>query len=73
MRIDARTVVGLVLVIAGVVAVVTGGFSVTSERHEAEVGPLELAVHEKERVSIPLWAGVATILAGAAVLAVRRR
>jgi len=61
---------GIALVAAGVLALVYKGFSYTEETHKAKLGPLELAVKEKERVSIPTWAGVVAIAAGAALLLV---
>jgi drug/metabolite transporter (DMT)-like permease len=61
---------GIALVAAGVLALVYKGFSYTEETHKAKLGPLELAVKEKERVTIPTWAGVVAIAAGAALLLV---
>lgn len=61
---------GIALVAAGVLALVYKGFSYTEETHKAKLGPLELAVKEKERVSVPTWAGVVAIAAGAALLLV---
>lgn len=61
---------GIALVAAGVLALVYKGFSYTEETHKAKLGPLELAVKERERVSIPTWAGVVAIAAGAALLLV---
>lgn len=61
---------GIALVAAGVLALVYKGFSYTEETHKAKLGPLELAVKEKERVAIPTWAGVVAIAAGAALLLV---
>ena len=61
---------GIALVAAGVLALVYKGFSYTEETHKAKLGPLELAVKEKDRVAIPTWAGVVAIAAGAALLLV---
>jgi hypothetical protein len=59
---------GLILVVLGILALVYGGFSYTKETHDADLGPLKLQVKEKERVNVPLWAGVAAIVGGALVL-----
>ncbi|GMU63978.1 MAG: hypothetical protein AMXMBFR36_02520 [Acidobacteriota bacterium] len=64
---------GIALVAAGILALVYKGFSYTEETHKAKLGPLELAVKEKERVSIPTWAGIVAIAAGAALLLVPGR
>jgi len=66
------TILGLVLVIAGVLALAYGGFTYTKETHDIELGPIELQVTEKERVNVPLWAGVIAALGGAALLAFGR-
>ena len=61
-------VLGVVLLAAGILALVYGGFSYTKETHEANLGPLSLEVKEKERENVPLWAGVALSVAGGALL-----
>jgi uncharacterized membrane protein YidH (DUF202 family) len=61
---------GIVLIVLGILALVYGGFTYTREEHEARLGPLELSVEEKERVNIPVWAGVGAIVVGAGLLLV---
>ena len=61
-------VLGIVLLVAGILALAYGGFSYTKETHEANLGPLQLEVKEKERVNVPLWAGVALAVAGGGLL-----
>ena len=61
-------ILGVVLLAAGILALVYGGFSYTKETHEANLGPLSLEVKEKERVNVPLWGGVALAVAGGALL-----
>lgn len=61
-------IVGAVLIAAGVLALVFGGFSYTKETHGTKLGPIELSVKEKETVNVPVWAGVGAIVAGAALL-----
>jgi multidrug transporter EmrE-like cation transporter len=63
-------IVGIVLIVAGALALGYGGFSFTKETHKAEIGPLKLAVQEKERVNVPQWAGIAAIVAGVVMLVV---
>jgi len=62
-------ILGIVLVVAGIAALAYGGFSYTKETHKAEIGPLKLSVKEKEQVNVPQWAGIASIVAGAVMLA----
>ena len=59
-------IVGLVLIVAGMLALVYGGFSYTKETHQAKLGPIELSVTEKETVNVPMWAGVGAIVIGGA-------
>jgi hypothetical protein len=61
-------IAALALVVAGVLGLVYGGFSYTKDTHDAKIGPIELSVSEKERVNVPVWAGVIAIAAGAGLL-----
>ena len=65
-------VIGIVLIVAGLVGLVAGSFRYTRKTHEADIGPLELSVKDTRRVEIPVWAGVAAIVAGGALLFVGR-
>lgn len=60
--------IAIVLIVAGVLALAYGGFSYTKETHQTKLGPIELSVKETERVNVPLWAGVAAIVVGGALL-----
>ena len=62
--------VGVLLILAGLLGLLYGGFSFTKQTHDIKLGPIELSVKEKESVNIPVWAGVAAIVAGAALLLV---
>lgn len=64
---------GLVLVVLGVLAMVYGGFWYTTEESAAKLGPLELKVEKKERVNVPLWAGVGATIVGAVLVLTARR
>jgi TRAP-type C4-dicarboxylate transport system permease small subunit len=61
-------VIAIILIAGGVVALAYGGFTYTKKTHEAQIGSLELSVQEKETVDIPMWAGIAAVVAGAALL-----
>jgi hypothetical protein len=73
MKIDIRILIRLALLLAGVLAVIYGGFSYTTDTHSADLGPIELSVEEEEHVNIPLWAGIGAIAVGGLTLALRRR
>lgn len=61
-------IVAILLIVAGTLGLVYGGFSYTKETHDTKLGPLELSVKEKERVAIPVWAGIGSIAAGTLLL-----
>ena len=62
----------LFLIVGGVLALLYGGFSYTQDSQAAKIGPLELTVRDTKTVNIPIWAGIATIAAGASLMLVRR-
>ena len=59
---------GLLLIILGVVGLVYGGITYTRERHEVDLGPLQVNVEEKESIPIPPVLGGLAIAAGVIVL-----
>lgn len=65
---DARKLIGVALVVAGVLGLLYGGFSYTKNTHDVKLGPIELSVKEKQSVNVPVWAGVAAIAAGVVLL-----
>jgi len=70
---NIQKVVGIILILAGVIGLAYGGFTYTSDVHNADVGPLHMSFSEKEHVNIPIWAGIAFIFVGGALLAIRRK
>jgi hypothetical protein len=60
--------IAIVLLAAGILALVYGGFSYTKETQKAKVGPIEINVNEDKRVNVPVWAGVALAVVGGALL-----
>lgn len=65
---NAVKIAALALIVAGVLALVYGGFSYTKDTHQAKLGPIELSVTEKQTVNVPVWAGVGAIVIGGALL-----
>jgi len=63
-------IVAIVLIVSGALGLAYGKFSYTRESHDAKVGPIEISVKDTETVNIPLWAGVAAIVAGGLMLVV---
>lgn len=69
---NSMKIVAIVLIVAGILGLIYGGFTYTQETHNAKLGPLELSVQDKERVNIPVWAGVVAIAVGGGLLLMRR-
>ena len=65
---NLRKLLGILLLAAGTVVLVYRGFTYTSEKHTAHLGPLDFQVKEKKRLEIPVWAGVGAVVIGAALL-----
>jgi hypothetical protein len=60
--------IAIVILAAGILALVYGGFSYTRQTHEAKLGPLDFSVSENRRVNVPIWAGVALAVVGGGLL-----
>lgn len=70
---SALKIVAILLIAAGIIGLVYGGFTYTKSSHDATVGPLHFSIKDKETVNIPLWAGVGAIVVGGVLLFVRTR
>ncbi|MDM0071269.1 hypothetical protein [Variovorax sp. J31P207] len=57
-------ILGLVLIFAGLLALALGHVSVTRSTHQIKIGPVELAVKEKQDIELPVWAGIGAIVVG---------
>jgi uncharacterized membrane protein YidH (DUF202 family) len=65
---NAVKLAAILLIVAGVLGLSYGSFSWTQETHEAKLGPIELALKERQTINVPVWAGVGAIVIGAALL-----
>jgi hypothetical protein len=61
-------ILGLVLIVAGLVALLTGGFSYT-DRETTDLGPVDVTVSDREHVRIPTAASVGALVLGVVLLA----
>jgi len=61
--------IGAVLLALGILALAYGGFTYTKKTDNVDVGPIHFEVKDKERVNIPLWAGVGIAIVGGVLLA----
>jgi len=70
---NTTTIMAIVLIVAGALGLVYGGFSYTKETHKADIGSLHMSVDEKQSVNIPVWAGLGTLAVGVLLLVVPRK
>jgi TRAP-type C4-dicarboxylate transport system permease small subunit len=69
---NAVKMLAVLVIIAGALALAYGSFTYTKETHETKIGPIELSIKDTETVNVPVWAGVAAMVAGALVLFARK-
>jgi hypothetical protein len=70
---NTTKIVGTLLIVAGTLGLIYGGFSYTREKHDVKLGSLQFSLAEKDTVYIPVWAGAGAIGVGAILLLMRRK
>jgi len=60
----------LALIFAGILGLVYGGFWYTRQTRTAKLGAIELSINNRERINMPVWAGVGAIVIGGLILVV---
>ncbi len=65
---NSTKMIAVVLLVAGGLGLLYGGFSYTKDSTKAKIGSVELTVKETQTVNVPVWAGVAAMLAGGGLL-----
>lgn len=61
-------IIGILLIAAGALGLIYGGFTYTKETHSAKLGPIVLQVKEKETVYVPIILSAAAIGLGVLLL-----
>ncbi len=61
---NAVKIVGIMLIIAGALGLIYGGFSYTTESTKAKLGSLELKMQEEHSVNVPVFASAAALAIG---------
>ena len=69
---NAVKLLAIVLIVAGALGLVYGGFTYTKDTQKAQLGSLELSIKDTKTVNVPIWAGVGAIVAGGILLLVRK-
>ena len=60
--------IGIILIVAGILALAYGGFTYTTHKRAVDMGPLQIETQSKHRVFIPPLLGVSGIVLGGALL-----
>lgn len=68
MKMNVARIFGIVLIAAGALGLIYGGFSYTKETGSAKVGPFVLQVQEKETVQVPVLLSAGAIALGVFLL-----
>ena len=63
-------IVGIVLIVAGALGLAYGGITYGSNTHEMQVGSMSMSVTEGRTFVTPVWAGLAIVLLGGALMLV---
>jgi len=66
-------IIGILLIVAGTLGLIYGGFSYTKEKHDVKLGSLQFSVTEKDTVNVPVWAGAGAIAIGVVLLLIGRK
>ena len=61
-------ILGFVLIVAGIVALVYGGFTYTTTKKDVDMGPLQISHKQNHSVPLPPILGVVGIVAGGALV-----
>jgi len=65
---ETNKLIGIILIVAGCLGLVYGGFTYTKDTSAVKLGPIELQVKEKETVAVPLIVSVGGIAIGVFLL-----
>jgi hypothetical protein len=65
---NSTKMAAIVLIVAGALALAYDGFTYTKDTHDADLGPIHMSIEDKERVNIPIWAGVGALVLGGVLL-----
>jgi drug/metabolite transporter (DMT)-like permease len=61
-------IIGIVLIIAGVAALIYGGFTYTSQKKAVDLGPIQVEKTEHHSIPVPPLLGVVAIIGGGALV-----
>jgi hypothetical protein len=68
MTMGIAKIIGILLIVAGALGLVYGGFSYTADTHSAKLGPVVLQVQERETIYVPVILSAAALALGVLLL-----
>jgi len=71
--VSALKFVAVLLIVAGIVGLLYGGFTYTRTTHDAKLGPFEVSIKDRKTIPIPAWAGAGAIVLGGALILMRTK
>ena len=66
-------IIGILLVVAGALGLLYGGFSYTKVTHGAKLGPIVVHVQEEETVYVPVFLSVGALALGVFLVVFRAK
>jgi hypothetical protein len=70
---SATRLIGILFVVAGILALAYGGFTYTRHTSTADVGPVHVSVRHRATVDVPIWAGIGIIVLGGVLIGIGDR
>ena len=61
-------ILGIILIVAGILALAYGGFSCTTHKRAVDMGPLQIETRTRHSVFLPPVLGICGIVVGGALL-----
>ena len=63
-------IIGVILIVFGIVALAVGGINYTRREKVLDIGPITATADRHERIPLPPLVGIASVIAGVALVAV---
>ena len=63
---------GIILVVLGILGLAYGHIDYTKDTEKGQIGPIKISITENKTAVIPSWASIGVIVAGVALLVMRR-
>ncbi len=68
-----RSILGIVLIVFGLLALALGGINYTRHRKVLDIGPVQATAEERDRIPLPPVVGIVAVGAGVVLLVAGRR